>query len=100
MVDAAVHDGVAGTHRNGRKGLLAEVVLNRTERLLEVALLHAERPGNIVAKLERQRQAVLAGLAVGMDAANVVLLVDPEISVGRHQLATGNQRDPWRQPPQ
>src|ERR1043166_6145839 len=65
-----------------------------------MALSEAQSPRNVVAELNGQRQTMLACLAVRMDAADVALLVDPEISVGRHQLAPGDLGSARRKSPQ
>ena len=51
MVHAPVHDRIAGAHRNRAISLIAEIRINVGQGLVEVPLLHAERPGNVVAKL-------------------------------------------------
>src|SRR4051794_37784300 len=62
-------------------------------------LLQAQGPRDAVAKFHGQRQTMLAGLAVRMDPADVALLVDPEICIGRDELATGHLSDARRKAP-
>ena len=51
-------------------------------------LAHLQVPGFSVAVAERERKAVLARLAIGMDPADVAGAIDPEQIVGREQLAS------------
>src|SRR5438045_3334998 len=69
VIDAAVHDRVAGAHWYRDIGLVAKVAVDRRQRLSQAALLDAQRPGNVFTELDGQREAVLTGFPVGMDPA-------------------------------
>ena len=59
MVDALVEDGVARLHRNGAEGSIPEILADIL-LLLDPGGADVEVPGNAVAIIERQGQAVLA----------------------------------------
>ena len=67
--DAAIGDGIADRHRQRRHRLDAPILGDDLFRSALALPPDLERPGHVVAIVERQRQAVLARRAVAVDAA-------------------------------
>lgn len=91
MMRALVENPVPRLHGYRPMGLIAEVVGD--DGLWHLGPFGRDRqcPGTVVAISDGERQAVLARLTIGMDAAHVALLIGSEVSVGRQQWPTESE---------
>ncbi|PAV92561.1 hypothetical protein WR25_14992 [Diploscapter pachys] len=99
MMRALVENPVARLHSHRPMRLIAEVVGDHGLWHLCSFSRDRQRPGTVVAISDGERQAVLARLTIGMDAAHVALLIGSEVGVRRQQWPTNHLRNARGQPP-
>lgn len=99
VIDALVENRVPNPHCDGRESFAGEILVHLRRRVCS-PLLDLEIPDTIVAVSERQGEAVLARIAVGMNAAPVILPIDSEIIIGREQVSSHDPADGRGQSPE
>ncbi|RJF85940.1 hypothetical protein D3876_19025 [Sphingomonas cavernae] len=99
VVHALIQHRIAHLHRDGGIVLGAEIGIDFGGGV-GAPLFQLEVPDLAVAIVQRQRQAVLARLAVRMDAADVAFAIDTEIVVGGQQVTSRDLAHDRGQPPQ